>query len=138
MKTIMLLPASAVLFLAQAASAAGPACPSEKFEPFFKAYMESAAVQKSFTVYPLAHILLDHSAATPREIKVALPQAKLSFPMLPSQARRKSERLDYRIDAVKGDKAQATLFNTERGYQKSYYFKKGACWKLELVEDRSL
>ncbi len=138
MKTILLLPASAALFIAQAASAAGAACPSEKFEPFFQAYLESAALQKSFTVYPLAHILLDHSAATPRPIKVALPQTKLSFPMLPSQARRKAERLDYRIDAVKGDLAQATLFNTERGYQKSYYFKKRACWKLELVEDRSL
>lgn len=134
MKPSMLLIA---LLLAQSASAA-PACPAEKFEPFFKAYTESAGLQKSFTEYPLAHVLLDHASEKPREIKVALPQAKLSFPILPSKARRKAERLDFRIDAVSGDKAQATIFNTERGYQKSYYFKKSACWKLELVEDRSL
>ena len=134
MKPSMLLIA---LLLAQSASAA-PACPGGKFEPFFKAYTESAALQKSFTEYPLAHVLLDHSSEKPREIKVALPQAKLTFPMLPSKAMRKAQKLDYRIDAVAGDKAQATIFNTERGYQKSYYFKKSACWRLELVEDRSL
>ena len=138
MKTLI-LPATFALLLAQTASAAtAPACPSEKFEPFFKAYAESAAVQKAFTTYPLAHVLLDHSSDKPRQIKVALPQAKLSFPLLPSSARRKAEKLDFRVDAVAGDKAQATIFNTERGYEKAYYFKKTGCWKLELVEDRSL
>ncbi len=135
MKTILLLPA---LLLSHTAFAASPACPSQKFEPFFKAYAESAAVQKAFTEYPLAHILLDHSSEKPREIKVALPKAKVTFPVIPSAARRKTERLDFRVDAVTGDKAQATIFNTERGYQKAYYFKKTGCWKLELVEDRSL
>jgi hypothetical protein len=138
MKTTRLLPAAIALVLAQSASAAGPACPAEKFEPFFKAYTESAALQKSFTEYPLAHVLLDHSKDKPRAIKVALPQARLTFPMLPSKAMRKAQGLDFRIDAVAGDKAQATIFNTERGYQKTYFFKKSACWKLELVEDRSL
>ena len=138
MKTNLLLPVTAALLMAQSAFAAAPACPSEKFEPFFKAYTESAAIQKTFTEYPLAHILLDHSAAKPRQIKVALPQKKLTFPILPAAARRKTERLDFRIDAVAGDKAQATIFNTERGYEKSYYFRKTKCWKLELVEDRSL
>ena len=138
MKTLI-IPATLALLLAQSASAATtPACPSEKFEPFFKAYSESAAVQKAFTEYPLAHVLLDHSSAKPREIKVALPQAKLTFPLLPSAAKRKAEHLEFRIDAVTPDKAQATIFNTERGYQKAYYFRKTACWKLELVEDRSL
>ncbi len=138
MKTLM-IPAAVALLLAQSASAATtPSCPSDKFEPFFKAYMENAAAQKAFTVYPLAHILLDHSKAKPRQIKVALPQAKLTFPLLPSTARRKAEKLDFRVDAVDGNMAQATIFNTDRGYEKSYYFKKTGCWKLELVEDRSL
>lgn len=138
MKTL-LIPATLALLLAQPASAAtSPACPSEKFEPFFKAYAESAAVQKAFTEYPLAHILLDHSKDKPRQIKVALPKTKLSFPLLPPAARRKAERLDVRVDAVAGDKAQATIFNTERGYEKAYFFRKAGCWKLELVEDRSL
>ena len=135
MKTTLLFSS---LLLAQSAMAAGPACPSDKFEPFFKAYTESAALQKTFTEYPLAHILLDHSSDKARQIKVALPQKKLTFPILPSAARRKTERLDVRVDAVTADKAQATLFNTERGYEKSYYFRKTTCWKLELVEDRSL
>ncbi len=112
--------------------------PVRQVRAIFKAYAESAAVQKAFTVYPLAHILLDHSSAKPRQIKVALPQAKLSFPLLPSAAKRKAEKLDFRVDAVEGDMAQATIYNTERGYQKAYFFKKTGCWKLELVEDRSL
>lgn len=139
MKPSLLLPAAFALLLAQSASAAtAPKCPSDKFEPFFKAYAESAAVQKAFTEYPLAHILLDHASAKPRQIKVALPQAKLMFPLLPSAAKRKAERLEFRVDAVAGDKAQATIFNTDRGYEKAYYFRKTACWKLELIEDRSL
>lgn len=138
MKTSLLIPASLVLLLAHATSAAAPACPSEKFEPFFKAYTDSAALQKAFTEYPLAHILLDHSSEKARQIKVALPQKKLTFPMLPSAAQRKTEGLSFRIDAVAGDKAQATIFSTERGYEKTYYFRKTACWKLEMVEDRSL
>ena len=135
MKTTLLLPA---LLLAQSAFAATPSCPADKFEPFFKAYTESAALQKAYTEYPLAHILLDHSSSKPRQIKVALPQKKLTFPILPTAARRKAERLDMRVDAVAGDKAQATIFNADRGYEKSYYFRKTKCWKLELVEDRSL
>jgi hypothetical protein len=134
----LVLPATFALLLAQSASAATPACPSEKFETFFKAYSESATVQKAFTEYPLAHILLDHANDKPRQIKVALPKAKITFPLLQSAARRKTERLDFRVDAVTADKAQATIFNAERGYEKSYYFKKTGCWKLELVEDRSL
>ncbi len=138
MKTSLLTAASLMLLLTQSAAAASPACPSEKFEPFFKAYTDSAALQKTFTEYPLAHTMLDHSSSTPRQIKVALPQKKMTFPILPAAARRKTERLEVRIDAVAGDKAQATIFNTDRGYEKSYYFKKTRCWKLELVEDRSL
>jgi len=141
MKTSLLLPATLALLLLQSAASAAsaaPACPSDKFEPFFKAYTESAALQKSFTAYPLAHILLDHASEKARQIKVALPQKKLIFPILPSAARRKAERLEVRVDAVTADQAQATIFNTDRGYEKSYYFKKTGCWKLELVEDRSL
>ena len=138
MKTLLLAPATLALLLAQSAFAASPACPAQAFEPFLKAYMESAALQKTYTEYPLAHILLDHSSDKARQIKVALPQNKLSFPLLPSAARRKSEHLAFRVDAVTADKAQASIFNTERGYEKTYYFSKGACWKLELVEDRSL
>ena len=139
MKTTAVLPATLALLLAQSALAApAPACPSQKFETFFKAYSESMAVQKNFTSYPLAHILLDHAQDKPREIKVAIAKAKLSFPLLPVAAKRKTEQLSTRIDSVDGDKAQATLFNTERGYQKAYHFKFSKCWKLELVEDRSL
>jgi hypothetical protein len=134
----LILPATFALLFAQSALAATPACPSQKFEPFIKAYSESAAVQKAFTEYPLAHIMLDHAKDKPRQIKLALPKAKLTFPLLQSAAQRKTEQLDFRVDAVTADKAQATIFNTERGYEKSYYFKKTACWKLELVEDRSL
>jgi hypothetical protein len=138
MRTILLASATLALLLTQTAMAAAPACPSDKFEPFFKAYTENAAVQKAFTEYPLAHVLLDHSSDKPREIKVVVPQAKLSFPLLPSSARRKAEHLAMRVDAVTADKAQATIFNTDSGYQKAYFFRKTSCWKLELVEDRSL
>ena len=139
MKATLLLPATFALLLAQSAAAAtAPACPAQKFEPFLKAYAESAGVQKAFTQYPLAHVLLDHSKAKPREIKVVVPKEKMTFPVFPTAARRKAEKLELRVDAVTGDKAQATVFNTERGYQKAYYFRKSQCWKLELVEDRSL
>ena len=138
MKTTLLTSATMALLLTQTAMAAAPACPSDKFEPFLKSYSENTAVQKAFTEYPLAHVLLDHSPEKPREIKVVVPQAKLSFPLLPSSAKRKAEHLSMRVDAVTADKAQATIFNNDSGYQKAYFFRKTACWKLELVEDRSL
>jgi hypothetical protein len=139
MKTTLLLPATLALLLCQNALAApAPACPSQKFETFFKAYSESVAVQKAFTSYPLAHILLDHAQDRPRQIKVAVARNKLSFPLLPGAAQRKTEQLSTRIDSVDGDQAQASVVNTERGYQKAYHFKFSRCWKLELVEDRSL
>ncbi len=138
MKTTLLACSALALLLAQPAFAAAPACPADKFEPFFKAYAESTVVQKNFTSYPLAHVLLDHSSDKPRQIKVAVTKAKLDFPLIPPAAVRKRQGLDMRIEGVSADSAQATIFSDERGYQKAYFFKKAKCWTLERVEDRSL
>ena len=127
--------------LSQAAApkARAPACPSAEFPAFFAAYADSAALQKAFTVYPLAHVLLDHAVQPePREIKVQLPKAKLSFPLIPSRAERKRAGLALRTDEVSAQSAKVSLFKEDTGYQVAYIFRKDGCWKLERKEDRSL
>jgi hypothetical protein len=124
--------------LAMAAPAKAPACPSASFPVFFAAYADSVALQKAFTDYPLAHVLLDHSAEQPREIKVQLPKAKLSFPLIPPAATRKRAGLAFRTDEVSAGSAKVMLFKEDTGYQVAYFFRKDGCWKLERKEDRSL
>jgi hypothetical protein len=123
---------------AMAAPAKAPACPSDKFPAFFAAYADSAALQKTYTDYPLAHVLLDHSKAEPKEIKVQLPKAKLSFPLIPPRAERKRAGLALRTDEVTEKTAKVSLFKEDTGYQVVYFFRKDSCWKLERKEDRSL
>ncbi|MES2317485.1 MAG: hypothetical protein V4631_08305 [Pseudomonadota bacterium] len=142
MKRLTIVSLAAGLLLSQTSQAAAPkapACPSAEFPAFFAAYADSAAMQKAFTVYPLAHVLLDHAAQPqPREIKVQLAKAKLSFPLIPPRADRKRAGLAFRTDEVSGDRARVSLFKEETGYRVVYNFRKDGCWKLEGKEDRSL
>lgn len=142
MKRLTMVSLAAGLLLSQASQAAAPkapACPAAAFPAFFAAYADSAALQKAFTVYPLAHVLLDHAVQPqPREIKVELPKAKLSFPLIPPRAERKRAGLALRTDEVTGVSAKVALFKEDTGYQVVYIFRKDGCWKLERKEDRSL
>jgi hypothetical protein len=125
--------------LALAAPAKAPACPSASFPAFFAAYADSVALQKAYTDYPLAHVLLDHSSEPePREIKVQLPKAKLTFPLIPPAGARKREGLAFRTDEVSANNAKVMLFKEDTGYQVAYFFRKDGCWKLERKEDRSM
>ena len=139
MKKMILASMAATLLLSQAAQAAPvAACPAAAFPAFFPKFADSAAVQKAFTDYPLAHVLLDHAAQPgPREIKVQVAKGKLAFPLIPPAPERKRAKLALRIDEAGDTSAKATLFNDERGYQMVYVFRKDACWKLERIEDRS-
>ena len=143
MKHLYLLSLALGLALAPAAQAApakphGQACPSAKFPAFFAAYADSVALQRAYTDYPLAHMLLDHAAEPAREIKIALPKEKVGFPLIPPRAQRKRAGLAFRTDAVTGQNAKVSLFKEETGYQVVYFFRKDGCWKLERKEDRSL
>jgi hypothetical protein len=149
MKRLYLLPLAIGLLLSQPGMAApakagagagtGQACPSDQFPAFFAKYADSVALQKAFTDYPLAHVLLDHAAQPePQEIKVQLDKAKLSFPLIPPRAERKRAALAFRIDEVKEQNAKVSLFKNDTGYQVVYFFRKDGCWKLERKEDRSL
>lgn len=143
MKRLNLLTLAAGCLIAQAGQAApakahAPACPSAQFPAFFAAYADSAALQKAFTDYPLAHVLLDHAAEPAREVSVQLQRDKLSFPLIPPRAQRKHEGLALRTDEVDAQHAKVSLFKEETGYQVVYFFRKDACWKLERKEDRSL
>lgn len=137
MKKIILASLAASLLVAQAAQ--GAACPAAKFPAFFPKFADNVAVQKAYTDYPLAHVLLDHEAKPePREIKLTVEKTKLTFPLIPAAAERKRAKLALRIDEASDSNAKATLFNAERGYKMEYYFRKNGCWKLERIEDRSL
>jgi hypothetical protein len=140
MKKMILASLGATLMLAQVAQAAPAAgCPAAAFPAFFPKFADSAAVQKAFTDYPLAHVLLDHAAKPgPREIKVQVTKAKLAFPLIPPAQERKRAKLALRIDEAGATSARATLLNEDKGYQMVYIFRKDACWKLERIEDRSL
>jgi hypothetical protein len=143
MKRSILLPLALAGLLANAgvamaAPAKAPACPSEKFPAFFAAYADNVALQKAFTDYPLAHVLLDHAKAEAKEIKVQLPREKLSFPLIPARAERKRAGLAFRTDEVTEQNAKVSLFKEDTGYQMVYFFHKDGCWKLERKEDRSL
>jgi hypothetical protein len=138
MKRYLMLSLAAGLVLAQPGYAA-QACPSAKFSAFFAAYADSVALQKAFTDYPLAHVLLDHAVEPePREIKVRLAKGKLAFPLIPSRAERKRAALALRIDEVTAQSAKVSLFKEDTGYKVEYFFRKDACWKLERKEDRSM
>ena len=137
MKKMILASLAASLLVAQAAH--GATCPATKFTAFFPKFADSVAVQKAFTDYPLAHVLLDHEAKPePREIKVTVDKAKLTFPLIPPAVERKRAKLALRIDEASDTNAKATLFKDDTGYQMVYFFRKDACWKLERIEDRSM
>lgn len=143
MKRLYLLPLAAGVLISQACLAAAPkaleaACPSAKFPAFFAAFADSVPVQKAFTDYPLAHVLLDHAVQPAREIKVQLQKDKLSFPLIPPRTQRKRAGLAFRTDDVTEQNAKVSLFKEDTGYQVVYFFHKDGCWKLERKEDRSL
>lgn len=143
MKRLYLLALAAGCSMAQTGQAApakahAQACPSAKFPAFLAAYADSVALQKTFTDYPLAHVLLDHAAEPAREVSVQLQRDKLSFPLIPPRAQRKHEGLSMRTDEADAQHAKVSLFKEDTGYQVVYFFRKDACWKLERKEDRSL
>ena len=124
-----------LVLLAMGAASAQAACPSQQFPAFFARYADSVALQKTYTDYPLAHIMLDHAAqGAPREMQLKVAKGKLSFPLIPGAAERKRAGLGFQVD----DGGTATLFKEESGYKMVYVFRKDACWKLERIEDRSL
>ena len=128
-----------LMVLAMTTATAQAACPSQKFDAFFSSYADSVAVQKTYTDYPLAHTMLDYAAKPgPREMKLKLARAKLSFPLLPGAAERKRAGLALKVDEAAGNRATATLFKDDTGYKVVYVFRKDACWKLERIEDKSM
>ena len=128
-----------MVLLAMGAATAQAACPAQQFPAFFAKYADSVPVQKAYTDYPLAHIMLDHAAQPgPREMKLKLAKAKLTFPLIPAAAERKRAGLAFKMGDADQRKASAILFKEDTGYQVVYVFRKDACWKLERIEDRSM
>lgn len=124
--------------LAAPAKAKDATCPSQKFSAFFTAFSDSVPVQKAFTDYPLAHVMLDFAVEPePRQINKQLPMSKLSFPLMPPKTVRTKQGLAFRVDQETDKAAKVTLFKEDTGYQVGYYFRKDGCWKLERKEDLS-
>lgn len=144
MKRLYLLPLAIGLTfslpaLAAPAKARAAACPSQQFPAFFAAFSDNVALQKAFTAFPLAHVMLDHAVQPePRKVSKQLPQAKLSFPLMPPKAVRTKQGLAFRVDQETDKNAKVTLFKEDTGYQVAYFFRKDACWKLERREDLSM
>jgi hypothetical protein len=123
----------------QASSSEATACPSQEFTEFLEAFSESKEVQKAFIRYPLVQQQVDAAAdPEPKPFVRSLERHQVTFPVLPNKAERKAQSLVLRVDQLASREAKLTLFKSDTDYQVSYFFRRGACWELERIDDASL
>ncbi|MDR6294471.1 hypothetical protein E9232_007025 [Inquilinus ginsengisoli] len=134
--------AAAILALAGAMPAvaqAATACPSQDFKAFYAAFADSAELQRAFTARPLASDTIDAAAdPEPRTVTTMLDGAALAFPVLPTAAERKHDRLETRIATLSATEFEVTLAVADTDQQLRFLFRKTACWELYRKADDSL
>ncbi len=67
-----------------------------------------------------------------------LEREQVGFPLIPNRAKREAEALDLKVAPLAPGQVRLTLLKSDTDYQVSYFFRKGACWELERIEDASL
>ncbi|WP_157381305.1 hypothetical protein [Tepidiphilus margaritifer] len=116
-----------------------PTCPSQNFPEFFFVYANSETIQRTFLRIPLKVQWLDLDVEPePKPVVKKLKYAQIRFPLLPLRAEREEKSLSLRIDKWSENKAEATLFKQDTGYQVTYFFVKNECWVLTAIEDWSM
>ncbi len=106
---------------------------------FLEAFSESNEVQKAFTRSPLVKQQVDAAAdPEPKPFVRSLERHQVTFPVLPNKTEREARSLVLRVDQLDSREAKLRLFKDDTSYQVRYFFRKGACWELERIEDTSL
>lgn len=67
-----------------------------------------------------------------------LSAAELQFPLIPNEQQQASEGLKMRQSVLENGDVNVTLAKEDTDYQMSFYFNKGACWKLIRIRNDSL
>jgi hypothetical protein len=135
------LAAALILLLAGATPAlAAPACPAKEFGGFLEAFTHSLPVQQAFTQWPLPVETVDADAQPePRPVTRHYRPQDASFPLIPSKARQKQDRLTTTVRPMSGGAMEAKLAQADSGYQLRFLFRKTAgCWTLVKKSDDSL
>lgn len=115
------------------------ACPAQNFPEFFSAYANSETIQRIFVRIPLKIQWLDLDAEPePKPVVKKFKYYQLKFPLLPLRTERDAKLLTLRIDKWSENKAEATIFRKDTGYQITYFFVKNECWTLASIKDWSI
>jgi hypothetical protein len=131
--------AAAVLLSLAAATAAQPACPSQDFDAFLKAFTTSVKTQVAFTARPLRFERVDSEAQPePATVVEMLDGDKLAFPVMPTVKEQAAEKFEMATTRISETEMETTLFVPETDYQLRFGFRKTDCWELFKKADDSL
>lgn len=120
------------------AAVAAKACPSQDFAVFLKAFADDVEVQKAHTQRPLRSETIDANAdPEPKPVTAMLDGDALRFPLMPSASQQQAEGLVSSQTELNGDK-EVMLVKPDTDYQRSFFFRKDACWTLYRMRDDSL
>jgi hypothetical protein len=130
--------------LAQPTGGSSLACPSKKFEVFFKAFIDDAALQRAFTKLPVKFAAIEPH---PREIFALkyyfiktyddIPIITSKQTVFPDSEERSIDGLEFTFQSS-GDRAKAKMFKPDTNYHVFYHFRRDRkCWHLVTIVDNS-
>lgn len=125
---------------ADGAQAQTQACPARDFAGFFRAFSDSAAVQRAFTGESVDFTEIDAEAdPEPMETTVNRPLAAITFPVVPTTSEQRRDGLETTVSRTEDGMMRARLEKPDTGYQLVYIFRtRGDCWELYAKADNSL
>lgn len=113
-------------------------CPGHDFNRFLSAFIDGIEVQRAFTVLPLRDDSLDAEAEPePHVVTKMMSASDLQFPVIPSIQQQREQELTM-SSHPSGSEMVVTLAKPDSDYQMSYYFRRGACWRLYRKSDESI
>lgn len=122
-----------------AATVVEPACPSDEISGFIDAFVASVEVQKAFTSSSIESQAVDPTAEPePAIITKQVAASELEFPLIPNKQEQAAQGLSLRQSVLDDGNIKVTVGKADTDQQKSYYFKKGACWQLFRIRNESL
>lgn len=111
----------------------------EAFEGLLNAFGDNVDVQKAFTRFPLARRHLDKSAPLePAPVDEQLPHDKVEFPVFPNKQARARQRLSLKVRERTSNRVEVVLWEEDTGHLIVFVFERSACWRLVLIDDRSV
>lgn len=114
-------------------------CPSSEADQFIDAFVASIDVQKAFTSSSIENQILDPTAEPePAIVTTQLAVAELQFPLIPNKQEQAAQGLSLRQSVLDDGTLKVTVGKADTDQQKSYYFRKDACWQLFRIRNESL